>query len=163
MFISQSLHPISGSLGETDRVSNNIYLGALIFPEDIRNIPELMFLQLPNNRSELFDHELHLEASLFVRSLLFRARFFSFSVYISFDEKPVSFSSTVSKLAEDSSLELSFCGFVSASEVDIDSSSSLSDFTCISLGYLYIAWLLVYRLVTCISLGFRIAEYGCSV
>ena len=144
MFISQSLHPISGSLDETDRVSNNICLGALILPEDISNIPESMFLQLPNNRSELFDHELHLEASLFVRSLLFvQGSSASLSIFL-LNEKLVSFSSTVSKLAEDSSSELSFCGFVPASEVDIDSSSSLSDFTCISL-------------------GFFLAEYGCSV
>ena len=65
---------ISGSLDETDHVSNNI----------IYLFPELIFLQLPNNRSELFDHELHLEAILFIRSLLLRARFFSFSVFISF-------------------------------------------------------------------------------
>ena len=54
---------VPGSFDETYHVGNNIiYLGASILSEDISNIPELMFLQLPNNSSELFDHELQLEA-----------------------------------------------------------------------------------------------------
>ena len=72
---------IPGSLDEIDHVRKNIIcLGASILPEDISYIPELMFLQLRNNRSELFDHKLQLEAIFIIRSLFFGRRFFNFSV-----------------------------------------------------------------------------------
>ena len=64
-----------------------------------------MFLQLPNNRSELLDHEPHDEAVALIR-FLFLLVGASHSVLIFlFEVKPISFYSTVSKLVSDLSLE----------------------------------------------------------
>ena len=53
-------------------------------------------------------------------------------------KKPVSFSSTVTNLADDSSSEFSFCKFVPFLEGDINSSSSLSECSSgIWVGFVY--------------------------
>ena len=64
-----------------------------------------MFLQLPNNLSEVLDHESHVEAVALIRFLfLLVGASHCVSIFL-FEVKPKSFSSTVSKLVSDLSLQ----------------------------------------------------------
>ena len=83
--LRRNIANVPRSLDETDHVTNNtIYLVTSILPEDLSNIPELMFLQLPNNLSELLDHDVHVEAVALIRLLFLTGWWFTFSVNVSF-------------------------------------------------------------------------------
>ena len=120
---------VPGSLDETDHATNNsIYLTISILPRGINNILGLMFLKLPNNCSELFDHELDVKAVVFIWFLFFIGWFFAFSFSISFRNilffhcLKIHIGSIIREFDPSS-----FCEFFSVSDVDIGSSLSGSD------------------------------------